>query len=343
LARTYAASVYAAALGEIEPLFPAFADCTFEDGPCIGERRLVFANTQHDLVRVELFNRYYRLCGTERSAVGESFSAKWIENGDRSSNRELRVEVVLDRANIDHGLESEIRRSIEAGNPYPVNPAPRHFTYEAVGGMLVELSLPELVFLNWDAARKPPRDADEAMFAAVDAFDRNRIAEALAAGADPNAYDSNGYTALLSLIENDPWMFQTRAPGESWESLEARSTPLPCADRIACLDLLIKAGANVDLAGPNEVTPLVAAVLRHDADLVEHLLKMGADDSIECYDDATDGQWPTAWDHAAMDYQIASDEAERERTGRVWNTFCRMRQAPDGKRQGDHDDSKSGG
>ena len=79
-------------------------------------------------------------------------------------------------------------------------------------------------------------------------------APALAQGADPNTIDEYGHTALAELAENDRWMYVTPKKGETEEDLKARFPPVSPAERIACMEVLHRAGAHLDLTGPNGLT-----------------------------------------------------------------------------------------
>jgi ankyrin repeat protein len=92
--------------------------------------------------------------------------------------------------------------------------------------------------------------ADERLISAAATLDEPEFLKALAAGADPNARDANGMTALSYAV----------------------ITGSPC--RVA---RLLEAGADVELANKWGVTPLMFAADNDRAAIAETLLHYGAD------------------------------------------------------------------
>lgn len=324
----YAARLYEAAAREALELFPGFADHIVEDGPELGERRIVFTSGRQDLALCYMLGRFWSLADEGKITVGESIHVEpdqWRSSGHGS--RTLKLEVWLDRPATDEAMSKELQAHLSRGEPYPLDPTPRQCNIKLVAAMRAEMSLPELAYMNWQHVRKPLTATDQALFEAVDTFDRSIIAAALAQGADPNAIDEYGETPLAQIAQNDRWMCVTREKGETEEDLKSRIPPVLPAERIACMEVLHRAGAHLDLTGPDGLTPLAYAVLSKHVEAVEWLLRMGADDTINCYDDSWLGNWPTAWDHASADYSVERTEAADQ----TYYAFRRYRQGPDGK------------
>lgn len=323
----YAARLYEAAAREALELFPGFTDHIVEESPELGERRIVFTSGKQDLALCYMLGRFWRLADEGKINVGESIRVKpdpWRNSGH--GRRTLKLEVWLDRPATDEAMSKELEARLSRGEPFPLDPTPRQCDIKLVAAMRAEMSLPELTYMNWHHVRKRLTPADQALFKAVEGFDRSTIAAALAQGADPNAIDEYGETPLAQLAENDRWMCVTPEKGETEEDLKARVPPISPAERIACMEVLHRAGAHLDLTGPEGLTPLAYAVLSKHVEAVEWLLRMGADDTINCYDDSWLGNWPSAWHHAWAGSSIRRTE-EAEQT---WRMLRRHRQAPEG-------------
>lgn len=88
-------------------------------------------------------------------------------------------------------------------------------------------------------------------------------------GAPVNAPDAAGL-APLHMVASDEMMHPTEPPTPG-----LRIEPTPYS--VELVDMLITAGADPNLPGPNGATPLHVAVLSHRTDMVQRLLNFGAD------------------------------------------------------------------
>lgn len=327
----YALRLYELAARDALEKFPGFTDHVVEDGPDLGERRLVFTDSKHDLALPFMINQMWSLHEAKAVCVAESVRAEPDERGIRiGGRRQMKLFITLDRPSMDKTTWEEVRDGITAHGGFPVDAVPRQCDFKLVRPMRCEMSLPELAYLNWDSVRRPLSKADTALFKAVETFDPAEISRWLAAGADPNAIDDTGNTPLTELVSTDRWEHVKPEPGESWESLRGRIPPVTPDERKACIQVLLDAGADLDLCGPNTCTLLSNVVLRKDETLLDWLLELGADDTILNFDDNYPGDWPTAWDYAASDCSIASGPEEEDEAERTWRALRRHRQAPDG-------------
>jgi len=97
------------------------------------------------------------------------------------------------------------------------------------------------------------------------------ISTLLGAGSDPNYGDHGGFPAIIAALSTDR------------------------ADRLEVVRVLIEAGADPDMRGVNDWTPLHYAVVIRSADAIRLLLAAGADPALE-----------TRIDH----YRTAAEEAD---------------------------------
>lgn len=328
----YARHLYEMAACDALEKFPGFTDHVVEDGPDLGERRLVFTDSKHDLALPFMINRMWSLHEAKAVSVSESIRAEPDERGGRIGGRRImNLFVTLDRPMTDRTTWEEVRDRIIAEGNFPVDRSPRQCDFHLAGPMRCEMSLPELAYLNWDVVRKPLGEADIALFKAVATFDPAEISRCLAAGANPNAIDKTGETPLMALVSTDERQEYVKPePGESGGALRMSLSPVTLEERQACIQVLLDAGADLDLCGPNECTPLSTVVLNKDDALLDWLLAQGADDTIINFDDEYPGGWPTVWDYAASDLSVAFTPAEEKEAERTWRALRRHRQAPDG-------------
>ena len=329
----YAARLYEEALREALRRFPGFTDHVVEDGPELGERRLRFVSGKHHFAKLFMLSWIGQLHREKLVSVAESFRILPDESGVmRRGRRQLRLCVTPDRPKTDRSTLEEVRACLLEGREFPIDPTPRRCDPKLVSTLLTEMTLPELAYLNWKEIRTPLSPADEALFKSLRTFDSAEIARCIADGADPNAINESGDTPLCDLVQNDREMVPEL--GESWEALQGRTPLTTFEERKACIQVLLDAGAHLDLVGPGGSLPIAMAVLRKDDETLDWLLSLGADDTIEFNDDSYPGDWPPTWDYAISDCSVADCEAERETEERTWRVLCRHRQAPDGTMPG---------
>lgn len=327
----YAIRLYEQAARDAAERFPGFTDHLVEDGPEIGERRIVFTSPLHDLALPYMIRRMWSLHEDRVVSVAESISVQPDEPCGRiGGRRQMKLFVTLDRPSTDKSTWEEVRACFAEGKVFPIDTSSRQCDFKLAGPMRCEMSLPELAYLNWEDVRKPLSEADKMLFKAVETFNPAEISRCLALGADPNAIDHVGETPLIELASTDRWESVKPEPGESWEDLRARIPPVTFDERKACIQVLLSAGAHLDVSGPNSSTSLSRAILSKDEELLEWLLELGTDDTIMGFDDSFPGEWPTAWDRAISECSAAGGPEEREQAERTWKILRRHRQAPDG-------------
>ena len=318
LLHRFALRLYEEAFKIAVATFPGFTDCTFEDGPDIGERRLRFTNRSAGLAAPFLWTEVWDLAKRNVVQLGECQEATPVE----SCHNRIRLRLSLDLPFVDEVTCKAIAEKIARGDLVKLDPRPRSCDPIAVRELLTELTLPELVRLNWDVARKMPTPLDQRLLKAAGRSDPEAIHELLAQGADPNALDEYGYSVIHDVANVPPLMSVSAVDDprirEGWQLVPFERTK-------ACLDALLAAGASLDAAGPQGFTPLVEAVLWKHEELVIYLLEHGADDTIDAFQDYL-GEWPAAWEYASADCTAEPGEASE----RTYAALARLRQAPDG-------------
>ncbi len=141
--------------------------------------------------------------------------------------------------------------------------------------------------------------AQDALWYAARAGDLRKSAGALSQGADLEARDANGDSALIIALNSRQeamaiWLIERGAHANATD--RSGDTPLHLAARQGMVEVtgrLIAAGAGIDAANQDGRTPLMLAVAQHRADITGQLLAAGASP------DQTDLQNRSARDLAA--------------------------------------------
>lgn len=317
----YALAVYKQALLDTHAHYPGFDKHYFEDGPLVGERRIVFPDKLDYAAALWLYWRFDELDKNDAVKVSESFSVSISDLQLPGARIEYNVFVVLDKPVIERETCKEVEKALEAGVQYPINSELKKCSLENYDNdPLVNVSLPELVYLNWELARKPTTPLDMELFTAIDAFDFPRVKKALESGADPNAIIDASISEAPPLVKvvEFKWLdCHPRPKGMSYEEHASRY-PGPLPDEIiAMIDLLVSYGAAVDWTGPNEVNALSRACLNADPEVVRHIIELGSDPSIISFDDNSPWGIGTAWDYAFSRCEVMSSDSDE----RAMNTL----------------------
>ncbi len=329
----YGTRLYELAAQEALERFPRMAEHVVVDGPDLGERRLHFTTGQHDLALPYMANCFWSLDEKKAVAVAESIRVELDDSVLIGGRRQIKLFISLDRPSTDESTWDEVRSFFAEGKLFPIDETPRQCDVKLAANMRTTMSIPDLVLLNWKEVRKPLTSADDALFKAIETFNPDAIASALADGADPNAIDTMDDTPLVNLISSDRWEYVKPERGESWEALQARIPSVTLGERKACVQVLLDAGAHIDVCGAEGTTAVTAAVLRKEHELLDWLLSLGGDDTIH-HEDSRYGDWPAAWDYAATDLDLAAPD-EREAAELTWRALRRHRQAPNGTLPGE--------
>jgi len=168
--------------------------------------------------------------------------------------------------------------------------------WDMVQKYFVELSEPELAFLNGeDFINREPSEFDRRLFEACDKLDVAAIKEALAAGANPNAFSERKWGSVVG--------------DRLYAALEYPVTDVLFNWVCKAVKILVDSGYDLDLSPYGEGTPLWTAG-HTSARCVKFLLDMGANPNAVCWISSTDGDMGTALDHVSWDIAAYGPEPD---------------------------------
>lgn len=137
---------------------------------------------------------------------------------------------------------------------------PVSFAWDEIKDYFVELSLPQLA-LTMPHMMHAHSTIDELLLDACRNRDWESIQFALSKGADVNALTEQGESALQLLIKSHAETDET----------------------IRIIDVLLDAGADIDLFGINGMQPLTEAFYNDDVEVVRHLLERGSNPNYNSF------------------------------------------------------------
>jgi len=308
----YAAVVYQQAVKDLMAYYPHCTRHEIVDGPMIGERRIVFPDFLNEAATTWLRSRFWEIAEHGNILLKECISSSPHDGG-------LCMILVLDREKIDDAVSKNAAAVIANTGTFPVSDEPKRIEVKAMYEMLAEVSLPELVPLNWDDVKPPCGPHEKDLFGAISTLELEKMRNALLNEANPNALEeqyphNSALAALVSAVE----FFDEKFPGES--------KPEKIQLVIKGIHMLVEAGAAVNWAPFEENTPLAQACIQGDPEIIEALIELGADPSIRCYSDEYPSEWGTAWEFA--DY-LCNPHASND-DFRAWNALMKHFKEPYG-------------
>lgn len=316
----YAERLFTHALRDLHEHYPAFDRHEFADGDRLGERRVIFPDGLDQAAVCWLRTRMLLLHEHPEIAVNETFAAR-EKPSCFVGKTHIEVELALDRPVTDKATWEEVSTVIKEGRPFPVSAERRKCDYAVVAEMLADLSLPELVLLNWDDARRPLTEADKRLMKAVNDFDISGIRVALESGADANCVDAHDNTPLVDLIES----WGNLGDIEYMKSNGEDASRFPTTDRLLeAINILLARGADVNFSPPDTGNALDTACSIADAQIVNRLLDHGGDPSIQCFTDDYPSSWGSAWESADYRCNPVIDNHDES----AWNALAARYRPP---------------
>ncbi|MDR2689743.1 MAG: hypothetical protein LBB76_08315 [Azoarcus sp.] len=332
--------LYRSACALTRERYPDYDARHFVDGERIGERRIVFHSERHALSRNHLWTALWHLARENPPAIAETWfyepCTAWgnplslITEDRRFDNTmnpaHIRYVVVLDVEKANDSIAKQGMASIRARGQPDVSTKPLHFDFADFHDDFIELSEPELVFLNRADARRPLRDCDKALLKGAESVDFAAMRQALADGADPNITD--GEDPILGIVIR-AWQEHLSACNANEKDLPyyggtRPERKIPLNEVLDMLKCLLDAGAHPDRFDPEGLPAIVTATLAQEPEIAGLLIEHGADPSISPHWDEGLGMYPSAWDYAVTDGFSLNEADARE----VYYTMIRHRSSP---------------
>jgi ankyrin repeat protein len=206
--------------------------------------------------------------------------------------------------------ETRFRMLYERGESFVPLPAILRFVYDDIAPFFISLNPWLLSLVNAEEGRPPATNMDRQLFDAVERLDINRAVRLVAQGADINALNDEGETPLTKLAAASNFDF---LPCEEADEARRNQPDLSQDERIDMMRRLLELGADVNLFGYEGFSPLTAAVLRHEDEVVLFLLKEGADPNHSHFHDEDPEEVSTAMYYASNDLFLVTEGSEEEK------------------------------
>lgn len=214
--------------------------------------------------------------GSVKVCEGYSLINKGLDGLGITESPSIAFDVVLDRDEAK-GCFDEISDVMG----YPYNREPRSYRWEEIRDLFTELSLKQLSLMNLELLHKHT-DIDEDLFRACNALDIQGVKFAISRGANVNALDKKGESALQKAVE-DFSFYGIEIDKRYSDEERTRITDAAYERSRAIVDLLVSHGADVGLFGVEGRQPITCAYFEHSPTMIKHLLELGSDPNYNSY------------------------------------------------------------
>jgi len=214
--------------------------------------------------------------GSVKVCEGYSLINKGLDGLGITESPSIAFDVVLDRDEAK-GCFDEISDVMG----YPYNRKPRSYRWEEIRDLFTELSLKQLSLMNLELLHKHT-DIDEDLFRACNALDIQGVKFAISRGANVNALDKKGESALQKAVE-DFSFYGIEIDKRYSDEERTRITDAAYERSRAIVDLLVSHGADVGLFGVEGRQPITCAYFEHSPTMIKHLLELGSDPNYNSY------------------------------------------------------------
>lgn len=214
--------------------------------------------------------------GSVKVCEGYSLINKGLDSFGIKKSPSIAFDVVLDRDEAK-GCFDEISDVMA----YPYNREPRSYRWEEIRDLFTELSLKQLSLMNLELLHKHS-DIDEDLFRACSALDIQGVKHAISRGANVNALDKKGESALQKAVE-DFSFYGIEIDKRYSDEERTRITDAAYERSRTIVDLLVSHRADVDLFGVEGRQPITCAYFEHSPTMIKHLLELGSDPNYNSY------------------------------------------------------------
>lgn len=161
----------------------------------------------------------------------------------------------------------------------------KSYGWDEIKGLFKEVSLAQRELLNHHWMHRHNK-TDMLLFDACSRLDINDVRRAVERGANVNALDDSGRSALQKAVE---WFSSN---GISWDKkyTDGERELISKRNMVKSQEIvkyLVDQGADINLYGYEGMTPLVCAYYERSVEMIKFLLELGADPNTNCY--LTDG------------------------------------------------------
>jgi hypothetical protein len=178
-------------------------------------------------------------------------------------------ELILDVCVNEKELTEEIRHKIryqfwKNEKHYALDQRNIRFTYEDIKDYFVYLDVHLLSLLNAEDGLKDITGTEKELFDSAERLNLEGILNAVSNGADINAIDTDGETAMTKVIQASRYDFFPLADKEAFEKFTRETPEFTNEEKIVVVRRLLDLGADINFFGPHGINGLMLTSYKHN-------------------------------------------------------------------------------
>ena len=186
---------------------------------------------------------------------------------------------------------------------YPLDQKNIRFTYEEIKYYFIYLDVHLLNLLNAGEGVKDITPTEKELLDSAERMNLDGMLKAISDGANINAIDDLGETAITKVIRASKYDFYPLADSEAFEKFKRETPEFTNEEKITVAQKLLDMGADVNFFGPDGTNGLMETSYAHNPVLMKFLLDNGANPNFNYFpEDGMEYIKSTALDNVLGDY-----------------------------------------
>jgi hypothetical protein len=223
------------------------------------------------------------ICQDEKLMVSEGITFRGCQD-DLYRPDDLILDVCINENELTSEITDKIYHQFSKNEKYyPLDQKNIRFTYEEIKDYFVYLDVHLLSLLNAEDGVKGITSAEKDLFDSAERLNLDGMLKAISDGADINAIDENGETAITKVISASKYDFYPLADSEAFEKFRRETPEFANEEKITVAQKLLDMGADIDFFGPDGINGLLDTTYNHNPGLMKFLLDNGANPNFNYF------------------------------------------------------------
>jgi hypothetical protein len=239
-------------------------------------KELVLTGEQRQEAEKYFQQKLMEICQDEKLMVSEGATFRGCKD-DLYRPDKLILDVCLNENELTKEITDKIHYQFSRNEKhYPLDQKNIRFTYEDIKDYFVYLDVHLLSLLNAEDGVKDITAAEKALLDSAERLNLDGILKAVSDGANINAIDDMGETAITKVIRASRYDFHPLADKEAFEKFQRETPEFTNEEKIMVAQKLLDMGADINFFGPSGINGLLETTYNHNPVLMKFLLDKGA-------------------------------------------------------------------
>ena len=223
------------------------------------------------------------ICQDEKLMVSEGATFRACPDSTYRPD-ELNLDVCINVNELTEEITDKIHHQFSRNEKhYALDQKNIRFTYEEIKYYFIYLDVHLLSLLNAEDGVKDITPAEKALFDSAERLNLDGMLKAISDGANINAIDDLGETALTKVIRASKYDFYPLADREAFEKFQRETPEFTNEEKISVAQRLLDMGADVNFFGSDGTNGLMETSYAHNPVLMKFLLDNGANPNFNYF------------------------------------------------------------